>query len=180
MGYTYQFNLPKDGLVHNDMLVLFNSNGSGASGFDLRAGSNSKRKRIQVDYTTGKLKILAADLSTELFSLDNYGMTKHKTSADTVYQDYLAGPFNCRLGNIAKCLEITANTTVAVPTNPTEGQRVTWRVLQDGTGGRTVTWNAIFKHAWSDAGNAANKQCTISFFYDGTNWVQIGAQSPYF
>jgi len=74
---------------------------------------------------------------------------------------------------------LTANLTVNAPTNPTTGARLTFRILQDGTGGRTVSWNAAFIHAWSDAGNTANKASTVTFYFDGTSWRQVGAQSPY-
>lgn len=35
-------------------------------------------------------------------------------------------------------LTLTGNVTIANPTNPLDGKTLTWRVLQDGTGGRTV------------------------------------------
>jgi hypothetical protein len=71
------------------------------------------------------------------------------------------------------------NRTMGAPSNPTKWQRIMFKILQDGTGGRTLAWNAAFKHAWSDTGNTLNKFSTISFVYDGTNWAQDGAQSPY-
>lgn len=74
---------------------------------------------------------------------------------------------------------LTANRVVGLPVNPATGQRLTFTFLQDGTGGRTVGWNAVFKVSWSDAGNTSNKRSTISFLYDGTNWNQDGAQTPY-
>ena len=74
---------------------------------------------------------------------------------------------------------LTGGITINAPTRPAKGLLLTFRFLQDATGGRAVTWNAAFKHAWSDTGNTANKQSTIRFVYDGTNWIQMGAQSPY-
>lgn len=76
---------------------------------------------------------------------------------------------------------LTGNiTAVNAPTNAFKGLRLRFRFLQDGTGGRTVAgWNAVFKQAWADAGNVLNKQSMIAFRYDGTNWVQEGAQGPY-
>jgi hypothetical protein len=69
--------------------------------------------------------------------------------------------------------------TVGVPTNPFTSQRATWTIIQDGTGGRTLLWNAVFKVSWSDAGNTLGKRSSVSFIYDGTNWNQDGAQTPY-
>jgi hypothetical protein len=71
------------------------------------------------------------------------------------------------------------NRTVGAPTNVSIGQRLTYIFTQDGTGGRTVTWNAVFLVTWSNTGNTAGKKSSITFEYDGTNWIQIGAQSPY-
>lgn len=34
---------------------------------------------------------------------------------------------------------LTGNATLANPTNPVDGKTIRWRILQDGTGGRTVT-----------------------------------------
>lgn len=74
---------------------------------------------------------------------------------------------------------LTAARAVGVPTGLTPGQRVTFTFVQDGTGGRAVTWNAAFKVSWSDTGNTANKRSSVSFVYDGTNLNQTSAQAPY-
>lgn len=72
---------------------------------------------------------------------------------------------------------LTGNITIAAPTNGTIGQRISFFFIQDGTGGRTVTWNSVFvRNSWSDAGNTANTRSSISFTcLDGTNWLQEGA-----
>lgn len=36
------------------------------------------------------------------------------------------------------------NRTLGAPTNPTDGQRAIWEFIQDGTGSRTITLNAVF------------------------------------
>jgi hypothetical protein len=52
--------------------------------------------------------------------------------------------------------------------------------IQDGVGGRNVTFGGSeYVTGWSDTGNTANKMSTISFVYNGTKWIQRGAQSPY-
>ena len=66
---------------------------------------------------------------------------------------------------------ITDNRILAAPTNLVAGSSVL-RITQDGTGSRTVTWNAIFKWSagtapvLSTAGGAID---ILSFVYDGTN-----------
>jgi hypothetical protein len=69
-------------------------------------------------------------------------------------------------------LDLTGNITISAPTKPHAGQRLTFIFRQDATGGRTVTWNAIFKQNWSPT-TTASKVNTITFVYDGANWVQV-------
>ena len=87
---------------------------------------------------------------------------------------------NPYIGEVVEIAALTGNISIANPTKLARGLRLTLRFLQDGTGGRTVTFGTAFKHAWSDTGNAADTQSTITFEYNGSNWVQVGAQSPYF
>lgn len=39
---------------------------------------------------------------------------------------------------------LTGNRTLAAPTNPQDGQEIELWVVQDGTGGRTLSWNSVF------------------------------------
>lgn len=86
---------------------------------------------------------------------------------------------NCNLGTICTMTLITTGRTMGAPTNPFVGQRLAFVIIQDGTGGRTLLWNAIYKVSWSDTGNTLNKRSTVAFIYDGTSWNQDGAQTPY-
>lgn len=75
---------------------------------------------------------------------------------------------------------LSDNRTMGAPTNPSVGQRITFLIIQEPTlGAHTLAWNAVFKTAWSNTGNTTSKRSTIEFEYDGTNWNQVGAQSPY-
>lgn len=74
---------------------------------------------------------------------------------------------------------ITFNRVVGAPVNPRLNQRMVFTIIQDATGGFTLGWNAVFKVTWSNVGNAANKRSSVEFQYDGVNWNQIGAQTPY-
>jgi hypothetical protein len=51
---------------------------------------------------------------------------------------------NADLGDIFK-VTLGGNRTMAAPTNPAAGKRITYRLTQDGTGSRTITWNAAFR-----------------------------------
>ena len=67
---------------------------------------------------------------------------------------------------------LAGNRTLANPTNIVAGQCGSVVITQDGTGSRTVTWNAIFKWSagaapvLSTAGGAID---IVSFIYDGTS-----------
>ena len=74
---------------------------------------------------------------------------------------------------------LTADRTMGAPANPAVGQEIEFDIVQDRRGGHTLAWNAAFKEAWSDTGNTRGRRSTIRFYYDGTNWMQMGAQSPY-
>lgn len=39
---------------------------------------------------------------------------------------------------------LAGNRTMGAPTNPVNGQRILYRITQDGTGSRTLAWNAVF------------------------------------
>lgn len=86
---------------------------------------------------------------------------------------------NADSGEVVEIGALTNNITINAPSNALRGRRLTYLITQDGTGGRTVTWNSVFKQAWSDTGNTASKRSSIQFYYNGTNWNQVGAQSPY-
>ncbi len=66
---------------------------------------------------------------------------------------------------------LTGGITVNAPQAAWKGAKLRFVFTQDGTGGRAVTWNAVFKVNWTPT-TTANKINTIEFVYDGTNWVQ--------
>ncbi len=51
---------------------------------------------------------------------------------------------NAALGNYFRTAAITTAFTLANPTNPTDGQVVTWELLQDATGSRVMTLDTQF------------------------------------
>lgn len=68
---------------------------------------------------------------------------------------------------------MTGNLTINAPTNPRTGAMLVFGFTQDATGGRTITWNAVFKNV-TDGTGAPNQKGATSFVYDGANWVQVG------
>lgn len=112
-------------------------------------------------------------LGTQYFRLPYLSMRRKATAEAT-----LVAGVDVSDGSIFQTT-LTAARLVGAPGSPFDGQRITFTLVQDGTGGRAVTWNAVFKKSWSDTGNTLNTRSSISFIYDGTNWNQDGAQTPY-
>jgi hypothetical protein len=70
---------------------------------------------------------------------------------------------------------LTAGITINAPANGHKGSRLRIKFLQDGTGGRAVTWNAVFKQAFVTTNNTAGKVSIAEFEFDGTNWIQVNS-----
>lgn len=71
-------------------------------------------------------------------------------------------------------MTLTGNITVNAPAEPYAGQELRFIFTQDGTGGRTTTFNAAFKTSWTP-NTTAGKVNTITFEYSGSNWVQTSS-----
>jgi hypothetical protein len=82
---------------------------------------------------------------------------------------------NVALGSIFAPAAMTGNVTVGAPTNGAAGDELLCIWLQDGTGTRTVTYNAVYKTTGTGAVTAittgANTRTIDKFVTDdGTNW----------
>ena len=71
-------------------------------------------------------------------------------------------------------LTLGGNRTMAAPTNNTTGQFISILVIQDGTGSRTLTWNAVFEFA-SDTAPTLTTTASLGdvfvFRYNGSKWL---------
>lgn len=75
-----------------------------------------------------------------------------------------------------KYCTLTGNVIVNAPTGGAiRGKRLTFIFVQDGTGGRTVTWNAAFSGmtALTSAQSAAGGTAAWEVVYDGSAWKQV-------
>ena len=74
-------------------------------------------------------------------------------------------------------LTLGGNRTMAAPTNNTTGQFISILVIQEGTGSRTLTWNAVFEFASDTAPTlttTASKGDVFVFRYNGSKWLEVG------
>jgi hypothetical protein len=73
----------------------------------------------------------------------------------------------------------TSAFTINAPSNPDVGAVRTFDIKNSSGGTQgTITWNAVFLLAGAAFTNAGNgKRRTITFYYDGTNWVELNRAS---
>lgn len=81
-------------------------------------------------------EIAASTIVTNSISIPSAWPYQTVTEAPTTTLD-------CNLGN-SQILTITGNRVMAAPVNPVDGSNIDLLVVQDGTGGRTLSWNSVF------------------------------------
>ena len=123
-------------------------------------GTSAASKTLTAD-ANGLTKITGAVLNVE----------DTLTDASTITWDVIASP-------VAK-VTLGANRTLAAPsgTTPAAGQFIALTVIQDGTGSRTLTWNATYEFTADTAPTlttTANKGDLFIFKYNGSKWLEVG------
>ena len=123
-------------------------------------GTSAASKTLTAD-ANGLTKITGAVLNVE----------DTLTDASTITWDVIASP-------VAK-VTLGANRTLAAPsgTSPAAGQFIALTVIQDGTGSRTLTWNATYEFTEDTAPTlttTANKGDLFIFKYNGSKWLEVG------
>ena len=76
-------------------------------------------------------------------------------------------------------LTLTANTTFDAPTNQVDGAFYAITLIQDGTGGWTASWNAVFHFTGGAAPTLTTTASAVDimiFRSNGTNMLEVGRQ----
>ena len=122
--------------------------------------------------TSAASKVLSAN-ANNLTTISGAVLCTEDTLTDqaTIAWDVIASP-------VAK-VTLGANRTIAAPsgTSPAAGQFVTLTVIQDGTGSRTLTWNATYEFKDDTAPTlttTAAKGDLFIFKYNGSKWLEVG------
>jgi hypothetical protein len=122
--------------------------------------------------TTAASKVFTAD-ANGLTTVSGAVLCTEDTLTDqaTIAWDVIASP-------VAK-VTLGANRTIAAPsgTSPAAGQFVALTVIQDGTGSRTLTWNAVYEFKDDTAPTlttTAAKGDLFVFKYNGSKWLEVG------
>ena len=99
----------------------------------------------------------------------------------TVLTDGATITIDCSLNDNFR-VTLGGNRTFAAPINPRSGQVINLRILQDGTGSRTATWNSVFKFPGGTAFVLSTAASAIDFLscqYDATTstWFCVGSKA---
>ena len=120
--------------------------------------------------TSAASKVLSAD-ANNLTKITGAIYLEEATLTFDATQDW-----DVRASPVAK-VTLTNNVTFDAPTNPTTGQFISILCIQDGTGSRTIAWNAVFEFAGDEAPTAtttASKGDMFNFRYNGAKWLEVG------
>ena len=120
--------------------------------------------------TTAASKVFTAD-ANNLTKITGGVYLEEATLSFDATQDW-----DVRASPVAK-VTLTANVTFDAPSNPTTGQYISIVCIQDGTGSRTIAWNAVFEFKDDTAPTAtttASKGDMFTFRYNGSKWLEVG------
>ena len=125
------------------------------------------------------LATLGTTAASKVFSADANNLTKI-TGGVYLEEDTLSfdatQDWDVRASPVA-AVTLTANVTFDAPSNPTTGQYISIVCIQDGTGSKTVSWNAVFEFKDGTAPTAtttAGKADLFTFRYHNSHWIEVG------
>jgi len=139
-------------------LILNTNNGTNAGNITLTDAADG-----DIDFTTNGAGFLK-------FNDAAYNPETSLTDAATITWDAQAMP-------ITK-VTLTDNRILAAPTNGIAGAFISLLIIQDGTGSRTLTWNAVFEFPSETAPTlttTADLADLFVFRYHNSKWLQVGS-----
>jgi hypothetical protein len=98
-----------------------------------------------------------------------YGAEQTLTDGATISWDSETAP-------VAK-VTLGGNRTISAASNGIAGSFVSLLVIQDGTGSRTLTWNAAYEFKDDTAPTlttTGGQGDLFTFRYNGTKWLEVG------
>ena len=96
--------------------------------------------------------------------------------SETTLTDQATITWDASTQDVAK-VTLAGNRTLGAASNATTGQFISLLVIQDGTGSRTLTWNAAYEFASDTAPTlttTANLGDVFVFRYNGSKWLEVG------
>ena len=117
-----------------------------------------------------QVALAASDLADDL-------ITSAKLNySETTLTDGSTITWNAETQDVAK-VTLGGNRTLGAASSATTGQFISLLVIQDGTGSRTLTWNAAYEFAADTAPTlttTAAKGDLFVFRYNGSKWLEVG------
>ena len=107
---------------------------------------------------------------------DNLITSAKLNYSETALTDGATVTWDASTQDVAK-VTLGGNRTFAAPSNGTTGQFISLLVIQDGTGSRTITWNAVYEFAADTAPTlttTADLGDVFVFRYNGSKWLEVG------
>jgi len=159
--------------------LTFGSTAISSTAAELNKLDGATVTTAEINYSD--LATLGTTAASKVFTADANGLTKVSgavlntedtlTDQSTIAWDVVASP-------VAK-VTLAGNRTLAAPsgTSPAAGQFVSLLIIQDGTGSRTITWNAVYEFASDTAPTlttTASKGDVFVFRYNGSKWLEVG------
>jgi hypothetical protein len=151
--------------------LIFQKTASAVNHFEMTnaaVGSNPILSAVGDDTNIG-LEITTK--GTGLIKLNDAAYNAEATLTDGATIDWAV--------NAAPVAKVTlaGNRTINAPTGGSAGQFVSLLVIQDATGVRTLTWNAVYEFA-SDTAPVLTTTADLGdlfvFRYNGTKWLEVG------
>ena len=123
----------------------------------------------QMDFKTGGTDRFVLSSANAKFNVGAYNAEATLTDASTISWDVSTSP-------VAK-VTLGGNRTLGAATNAQAGQFVSILFIQDGTGSRTITFNAAYEHTEDTAPTlttTASKGDLFVYRYNGSKFLEVG------
>lgn len=151
-----------------------------SGGISWDRAANTRRQKYGVGFSNGAA-------SNEVIGLQMVGNITRRVRIDSNSQEnnsivqpqgaslpapaLTPNPYNGRM----LVVYMSANVTVSAPTEAHLGQELTFRFERGAVGTETITWDAVFKPAGWTLTTGAYARGSISFVYDGSQWIRTGS-----
>jgi len=142
-------------------------------------GTNVTSTAAELNYSD--LATLGSTAASKVFTADANNLTKVSGAVLNIEDTLTDGAtvaWNVVNSPVAK-LTMGGNRTLSAPsgTTPASGQFISLLLIQDGTGSRTITWNAVYEFTADTAPTlttTANLGDLFVFRYNGAKWLEVG------
>jgi len=139
------------------------------SGVDAASATGDKQLKITGNDGSTATTWISGDSNGQVKLISGYIAEVALTDATTI-------TWNAATQPVAK-VTLGASRTMGLPANPVSGQFISLLIIQDGTGSRTITWNAAYEFAADTAPTltaTANLGDLFTFRYNGAKWLEVG------